>query len=424
MPDASGGPVRLALAVPRSPLAARSFFRDPVGYVHTHGDEGSGVHLAAGPSRFFLVRDPETIWRVLVTEADSFRPGKWKRRARRFVGETLNTLHGEAHRRRRLLLQPALERRRIAAFAPAILARAEHAHAGWQDGARIRLRDALDRLALTAAGDVLLSTDLEPISADLADALSRVMAAVPRFTPPLPGTAGGRALAEVDEAVREIVAERRRSPRNDHDLVGVLLRNGLPERTVRGEVIAFLLAAVDEPPSALEAAWYLLGRHPGAEARFHAELDAYVGDHPPGPEDGTALPFVSAVLHETLRLFPPARHIDRCPVRDVRLGEAHIQAGSNVLLSPLVTHSERRLYDRASEFVPERWLETAPTTRSRGAYLPFGAGPHTCIGQPLAWSIMTSALATIGRRWRLRVDEAASPPGPRVARLVVTLERR
>jgi cytochrome P450 len=372
-------------------FSARSFFRDPVGYAAEHGEDGAPLRLAAGPSRFLLVRDPQAVWRVLVTDADSFEPGKWKRRARRFVGDTLNTLDGEEHRRRRLLLQPALDRRRIARFTPSIAARVAEAQRGWHDGMRLRLRDELDRLSLAVAGEVLFSAELDP---ELATSLTVVMTLVPRFTPPVPGTRAARALARVEDAVAALAG-------SDDDLLSALRRGGLPERTARGEVIAFLLAAVDEPPSALEAAWYLLGRNPRARERLEAELDE-------GRRD-----YLDAVLRETLRLFPPARHIDRCPVGNGR---------TNVVVSPLVTHHDPNLYERPSEFEPERWLRG--DERLRGAYIPFGAGAHACIGEPLARATMTETLAGIATRWRLHVDPAAPAPGPRAPRLEVTLERR
>jgi cytochrome P450 len=387
-------PASRALAssrVARSLFSARSFFRDPVGYVDAHGENGAPLRLAAVTGRFVLVRDPQEVWRILVTDADAFRPGKWKRRARRFVGDTLNTLDGEDHRRRRLLLQPSLDRRRIARFTPSIAARVVAAHRGWRDGARLRLRDELDRLSLGVAGKVLLSTELDP---GLASSLVDVMAGVPRFTPPVRGTRAARARARVERAVEALAG-------SEGDLLTALRGSGLPERTVRGEVIAFLLAAVDEPPSALEAAWYLLGRDPAARERLEAELDD-------GGRD-----YLDAVLRETLRLFPPARHIDRCPVGNGR---------TNFVVSPLVTHRDPRLYERAGEFVPERWLRREE--RPRGAYLPFGAGAHACIGEPLARAIMTETLAGIARYWRLHVDPDAPPPGPRAPRLEVTLERR
>ena len=379
-------------------LSARAFFRDPVGYVRVHAEDGAALPLAAGPSRFLLIRDPHEVWRVLVTDSASFRPGKWKRRARRFLGVTLNTLDGDEHRRRRLLLQPALDRRRIARFEPATAARVERMQAAWEDGSRLRLRDELERLSLAVAGEALLSAELDP---GLASALATVMTSVPRLTPPLRGTRHARALREVESAVAALVAARRRGAGREDDLLAALLGSGLPDETARGEVIAFLLAAVDEPPSGLEAAWYLLGRSPATEERLRAELAA-------GGRE-----YVDAVLRETLRLFPPARHIDRCPVGNGRL---------NVLVSPLVIHYEPSLYDSPSEFVPERWLRQ--DERPRGAYFPFGAGAHACIGEPLARAIMTQALARIVPRWRLRLDPDAVPPAPRAPRLVVTLERR
>jgi cytochrome P450 len=405
-----------------SPLSARAFFRDPVGYVNSRRDRAALTRLAAGPSRYALVRHPDAIWRVLVADADSFRQGKWKRRARRFVGETLNTLDGEEHRRRRLLLDPVLDRGRVTRFAPAIVARVERRQAAWRDGDRVVLRDELDPLALTMAGDVLLSADLESQSAELARALALVMRGVPRLTPPLVGTRRARALARVDRILSALIAERRRAGGGGDDLVAALLEGELPERTIRGELLAFLLAVVDEPPSGLEAAWYLLGRTPAADERLHTELADVLGDRAPTPDDAASLPYLDAVLRETLRLFPPARHIDRCPIGEVEIGDRSVGAGSNVIVSPLVTHQDPELYNRPSEFVPERWL--GAEKRTRGGYLPFGAGPHACIGAPLARMIMTLTLASIGRRWRLRLEPGAQAPSPRAARLAVTLEAR
>ena len=407
----------------RLPLSARSFFRDPVGYVHDRAGEDGVVHLSAGRGRYALVRDPEAIWQVLVSDGESFVPGKWKRRARRFLGHTLNTLDGPAHRRRRQLVQASLARRRVGGFVPALAGRALAAQRGWEDGAHIRLRGELDPLALTMAGDVLLSTDLAPDARALAGDLRAVMTGIPRLTPPIIGNRAARALARVERAVDGLIADRGAGAPHD-DLLGALLSGGLPEETVRGELIAFLLAVVDEPPSALEATWFLLGGHPDAEERLHAELDAVVGDRAPRLSDFRELSYLDAVIRETLRLFPPARHIDRCPVQDVQLDGQRVRGGTNVLVSPLVTHREAELHERPDAFWPERWLSDEGAPRQRGSYLPFGAGVHACVGEPLARAIMTVTLASVGRRWRLRLPAEAPLPVPRSPGLTVILERR
>jgi pentalenene oxygenase len=369
------------------------------------------------------VRDPDEIWRVLVTDADSFRPGKWKRRAHRFVGPTLNTLHGAEHRERRRALTPALARPRVDACAGGLEERAAAASGGLATGRRLRLRELLDPLCLTMAGDVLLSTDLLPRAPALASDLGEVMASLPRLLPPLRGTRHGRALARLDDAVGAILDDRRASGEYGDDLLGALLQSGLPDPIVRGELIAFLLAAVDEPPSALEAVWYLLARHPDADARLHAELDAVLGGRAPALAERASLPRLDAVLREALRLFPPARHIDRCPVHDVQIGGEHLAAGANVVISPLVTHGEPELHERPAEFDPDRWLDRARDGR-RGSYLPFGAGVHTCLGEPLARAVMTVVLAAVAQHWRLEIDDEASAPGPRAPDLRVTVRRR
>ena len=259
--------------------------------------------------------------------------------------------------------------------------RAHQAQAGWAEGDPVEgLRDHIDRFSLGAAGDVLLSTDLEPWVEDLAGALSEVGAPRSRASPrPMPATPGGRALRSADRMMGEVLAQRLRDGGADDDLVGAL-DGALPQRTIRGEILAFLLAAVDGPASALEAAWYLLAGDSRAEAELHQELDALSGTEPLSGDAVRSLVYQDAVLSETLRLCPPARHIDRCP--------AAKRSGGNVARSrrlerrgrPLVAHHEPRFYEHADKFVPERWL--AAREHPRGAYIPFGAGEARASASP------------------------------------------
>jgi cyclooctat-9-en-7-ol 5-monooxygenase len=407
--------------VPLGVISARSYFRDPVGYVRSRGGDGLRPALMGGRNRFVVVRDPLDVWRVLVTEADAFAPGKWKRRVRRTLGPTLNTLHGEEHRRRRTVLQPAFDRRRIAGFAASMAARVERALSAWRDGDRIVVRDTLEPLSLTIAGDVLVSADLEAVAPELATALMDVMTNLPRLVSTARRPRAGRSLAYAQETIRTLVAARRASRGDGADLLDRLLADGLADEAVANELLAVLLAAVDEPPSALEAAFYLLGRDPSAEARLHAELAASGSSVTLERLEG--LPYLEAVVRETLRLLPPARHIDRCPVRDLHLAGAIVPRGANVVVSPLVVQREGGPYEHAGEFDPDRWLDTGHRP-PRGAYIPFGAGPHACIGEPLARSIILLTLAAVCARWRLLVERDAPEPTPRAPRLAVTLSRR
>jgi pentalenene oxygenase len=93
------------------------------------------------------------------------------------------------------------------------------------------------------------------------------------------------------------------------------------------------------------------------------------------------------------------------------------------VVSPLVLHHLPSVWDEPETVRPERWLD-ADLKLPRGAYLPFGAGPHSCIGEPLATAIVFVVLATLAVRWSFLVDEAAPRPEPRRPPLVATLATR
>ncbi len=394
--------------------SARSFFADPVGFAAAHPEPI--VELGAATGDAALVADPDEAWRILVTDAGRFRQGKWKRRARRFYGPTLNTLDGGEHRERRILLQPALDRRRILASAARVNERVERLQSTWREGDEIGLRALLDPLCVVLAGDMVLGTDLEDQAERLAADLAIVMRTMPRLLPPLPGTERQRALRRVHATVRTRLRVDG-LPTGTETLLALLRASGLPERVSVGEVTAFLLAAADEPPSGLAAAWWLLGRDEERDRRLHAELTAT-------DRESDELPYRDAVLAEALRLLPPARHIDRCPAAAEPICGRTISEGTNVLVSPLVLQHDPRFWDDPAAFVPERWLDAPSRSRPRGAYLPFGAGPHTCIGEAFARLVMEVTLAVVARRWRLRPVGEQRPPVPGAPDLRFVLERR
>jgi cytochrome P450 len=126
------------------------------------------------------------------------------------------------------------------------------------------------------------------------------------------------------------------------------------------------------------------------------------------------------VLSESIRLRPPAWAIGRRAIRDVRIGEVDVPAGSIVVVSPWLLHHDPRWWPEPEAFRPERWTPEARAERPRSAFLPFGGGPRVCVGEPFAWMEGVLLLSTIARRWRLRLapDAVVEPQA------VVTLRPR
>ena len=394
--------------------AGRAFRRDPLAFVRGLGEWRDVMRFHTGLSEFTLVNHPDLIRRILVPDNDLYGEGKWTLRGKHVMGDCLITREGDAHRQRRALVGPSFDRKRLAERVPAMVRCVERLTAGWASGDRIDAHRAMGQLAITMAGAVLFDADLESEAAELSDALVVMLGAIPRL--PLPS--------------RRLAAARRRVERTaarltGGDLVSRLRQAGLFEAEIRDELVSLLIAAVDTTPRALAWTWFLLGRHPSVESRFHEELLAVLGGGPATGDDLQRLTFMQMVLNETLRLYPPVHFIDRRPLRDVELGGVRVRAGSYMLLSPLITHRDPRFFEEPGVFRPERWDPSCAAQRPGRLSFPFGAGPHACIGEGLARLEISITLATVAAHWRLRpAPELPGEPSPQTARLPMILERR
>jgi cytochrome P450 len=187
----------------------------------------------------------------------------------------------------------------------------------------------------------------------------------------------------------------------------------------------------------LSWALYLLATNPEAQAELHAELDGLDFDKAgegeganndvPSFEDARSrLPLTLAVVYETLRLYPTVALFPReCARHGVRIGGYDVPKGSLVLVVANVAHRDPRFFPEPNSFVPKRFLGTpAPSTSlpvgapgmgapGKFAFMPFGAGPRTCVGQRFAILEAVLLLAAIAKRYEFSMpgDQAAGGVG-------------
>ena len=146
------------------------------------------------------------------------------------------------------------------------------------------------------------------------------------------------------------------------------------------------------------------------------EVDAVLGGRSATAADMSALMFTRGVMAESLRLCPPAWVVARAAIEDCELGGIPVPAGSIVLISPYLLHRDPRFFSNPSVFDPDRWLDDRQAGRPKMAYLPFGAGPRSCIGEGFAWMEGVLLLATFAQRWRFRLAESGQSilPHPKI----------
>jgi cytochrome P450 len=399
------------------------FRRDPLGFLtrlaREHGDV---AQFRVGPVRMFLLNHPDYVRDVLVTHHEKFHKGRALQRSRRLLGQGLLTSEEGHHRRQRRLAQPAFHRQRINSYSEVMTQYAERLSARWRDGQQLDASDEMMRLTLAVVGKTLFGADVESEADEVGEALADVMELfgylMLPYTElleklPLPHTRRfRRARARLDSVIYRIIAERRRAGTDTGDLLSMLLLavdeegdgTGMTNEQLRDEVMTIFLAGHETTANALTWAWYLLARHPEVEARLHAELDEVLGpDRTPTAEDVPALRYTEMVIGETMRLYPPAWAIGRMAIEDHVVGGYLIPKGATALMSQYVMHRDARFYTDPERFDPERFTPEAKAARPQYAYFPFGGGPRRCIGEGFAWMEATLLLATLARRWRLRL---------------------
>jgi cytochrome P450 len=230
---------------------------------------------------------------------------------------------------------------------------------------------------------------------------------------PTPGNRRHQAsLAGFHAVVDRIITERRRSAEPVHDLLTLLMQaqdeNGasMPAKQLRDEVATLLTAGHETTTLVLAWVLYLISTRPEIVEQITAEL-AFLNGRAPGYEDLSRLRYLRMVVEEAMRLYPPVWVLSRTAVSDDVIGEFHIPAGSEILIFPYVTHRHPCWWSQPESFCPERFLPQNAAGRRRGTYLPFGAGPRTCVGLNFAMTEILVVLALLLQRFRVQL--AVSP---------------
>ena len=204
----------------------------------------------------------------------------------------------------------------------------------------------------------------------------------------------------------------------------------MDEKQMRDEVVTLLLAGHETSANALTWTLYLLATHPDVEARLTEELAARLNGAPATPTDLPHIPYLKQVVQESMRIYPPVWAYARRSEHEVAFGGHLLPANAYVAVVPWALHRHPEFWPDAERFDPDRFAPKRSEGRHSYCYLPFAAGPRTCIGAGFAMLEVQLVLAQILQRFRVRVVPghpietlAKVTLKPRYG-LPVTLERR
>jgi cytochrome P450 len=123
------------------------------------------------------------------------------------------------------------------------------------------------------------------------------------------------------------------------------------------------------------------------------------------PEDYPRLRFLSSVVQETVRLYPPLWSLGRDTVRDTMLGDVPVDAGTKIWICVQQIHRDPRWFSNPDTFNPHRWNDGS--RRPKFSYFPFGGGSRSCVAQHFALAELVLGLAVMLSRFRFKLAPGA-----------------
>jgi cytochrome P450 len=364
--------------------------------------------------RVHILLDPDLIQQVLLDNAANYaKPDIVKSLLDPIIGRGLLTADAELWREQRRIVAAAFSPAAVEAQRAMFVDAASQAMAGWSDGQVLDMAAEATRTTMTVIALALFGGDPR-LTSD--ESMAQIAAAIEGFSearmlalfrlPQIPvtpkGRAGKRGQTYLRNILTEVVDDRWYGRIKNDFLTGMIdaLRSQFAESEARAlsvdNAATFYLAGHETTANALSWTLFLLAAQPDLQEELAAEAQVALSG---GPDDVAGrTPRLRLFLSESLRLYPPVPRFDRQAIGHDRLGEWDVEPGDILSVWPWILHRHRKLWTDPDVFDIDRFSDKRG--RHRFQYLPFGAGPRTCVGAQFATTEALTILAHWLGQWR------------------------
>lgn len=401
---------------------ARAMAADAPGFLlETARRAGPVFRAGVGPITLTVVAEPEALQQVLQKQAKTWGRGTAVDAIRPLLGNGLPLSDPPLWLTQRRTMQPSFHRAHGPSWVHSMRDVTAASLSALAPGQELVTRQLMMTIARDVIVRAMFSQSLGADTRAFDDAFHEVEAYVstsmvpgklPLWVPTPMHLRFKRATTFLHRHIQQVIEERRRLEQPPADLLTLLVQARDPETgeamsdpQLRDEVMNIFFAGHETTANLMTWAVYLLSQHPAVLERAEAELHAVLGGRLPEPEDIPKLTWLGSIIRETLRLYPPAWLFARQSFDSQQLQGEAIAKGQVVLVVPYITHRLPSLWKDPDAFDPSRFDKDQSTDAAvwKYAYLPFGAGPHVCIGNHFALLEAATVLAMLLQRGRLEV---------------------
>ncbi|MFN3190855.1 MAG: cytochrome P450 [Aureliella sp.] len=372
------------------------------------------VHALNGP--IVVTGRPELIKEVFAQDTSKFEVFG-ERAIRPMLGPgSMLMLDGEKHRRERKLVMPMFHGSRMKAYGDIIRIATLDAMEAVADRSSFEMISVATDVSLKVIAQAILGGDqsgttdrLTRLARETIDKSLPILFFSPRtqisFMGLSPWDRFTKARRTLREAFDDELERRQKDPQPREDILTMLLDaryedgEAMSKEHLYDELGTFLMAGHETTAISLSWAIYFLLTNPEPLEQLKQEL---AGGDTSDPATLATLPYLKAVVSETLRLNPIVTEVLRVLRSPMELGGYEIPAGFAVAPAAALTHYREDLYPEPERFRPERFLDRQ---YSSSEYLPFGGGTRRCAGAAFALYELAIALGTIVTHFELELLE-------------------
>ncbi|MDJ0574114.1 MAG: cytochrome P450 [Xenococcaceae cyanobacterium MO_234.B1] len=372
-----------------------------------------------------MTSNPQAIEDIFTASPDTFEVGKGNQGLNFLVGDnSLLLLDGKVHKNRRRLLMPSFHGESLQECSHKIVSITRKVCDGWQLNESFKVRPYMQEITLRVILNVVFGIDsgekyerLRVLLTKLLETFNNPLSSLLIFFPTLRKDWGkfspwGRFLLlkeEIRKLIYQEIKERRdllasgKSERRDIFSLLLLAKDengkGMTDEELHDELITLLFAGHETTASGLAWLFYWIHSLPEVQEKLRFELDS-LGANPDYREINN-LPYLDAVISETLRIYPiAAGTFGRILTKPMSVMGYDFDPKTWLMISIYSLHHREDLYPNSKQFKPERFLQTS---YSPYEYIPFGGGNRRCLGSALALLEMKLVTATVLPRFQLEL---------------------
>lgn len=393
-----------------------TLLEDPIKWMHQHGDIFKHPRIDDS----YMIANANAIERVTKTNIDNYSNNTVLfQRMKLFFGDSLLLSEGNIWKEKRKTTQKAFHAKCYERYASIMTRHVQSKVKRWeqlaQEGRCVNLHDENTLLTTKVAIHAFMNEELDDNAIKQVDNAIQYCHQHICFSmfihPEIPtwnNWVFSRHNAFLDKMLGGFFNQREKFPEQVQDLLQILVdakhqagHFNYTQADVIDELKTILATGQETTACSLSWTWHLLHQNPIYHQILKEELDSVLKGEIPRVEDLPKLPYLKAIIQESMRLYPPIPMAGRVALEEDILDGYRIPKNSQVVINLHATHRNPKYWDNPNTFDPERFIDFRVNKQTRFNYLPFLPGRRTCLAGHFAMLEMQLALGALAARFKL-----------------------